>query len=426
MPSAFSRLADLLEQRGKHAAKTLYRGPVIAAARVWRSTLLSGTCCIGITGSAGKTTTKDLLHAIIASHARCVKSHDSNNQLYSIARTLICTGTSARYVVQELGADHPGGFDPMLALLQPRVGVVTNIGTDHIKAFRTPDAVACEKRKLIEALPANGIAVLNADDERVLAMARSCKGQVITFGTQPDADLRGEALTSSWPQPLSLRVQWRGATAEVATRLHGRHQSTAVMGAIATACALGVPLEQAAAAVGGIDPLRGRMSLYTTANGIHFVRDDWKAPVWSMPLSLEFLADADAPRKFLVLGTLSDKLGNDRRFYLRAVEAALAVAHYVVLVGDRGASIAQRLAASDGGGRVHGFADIRTASTWLREFLAPGDLVLLKGSNRADHLARLALAFDADVRCWRRRCGRLEFCDNCRLLGEPAIEVRSQ
>ncbi len=417
MPSVLGRLIDLFEYRGKHAAKRLYRGPVIAAARLWNQALRN-SCRIGITGSAGKTTAKELLYAMLATQASCVKSHDSNNQLYSVARTLIGTRPSARYIVQEVGASHPGGLDPMLALLQPRVGVVTNIGTEHFKTFRTPDGIAAEKRKLIQCLPKSGIAVLNADDERVLNMMRGCRARVVTYGAQPGVDLRGEPLETDWPQPLRMCVKWADETADVATRLYGRHQSVAVMAAIAAACALGVPLKKASVAAGAIDPLRGRMSLYTTANGISFIRDDWKAPVWSMSLALQFLAGARAQRRVVVLGTLSDYGASARPTYRRVVEAALAAAHHVIVVGDRGFSIEQRLG-SFAAGRLHGFDDVRGASAWLRDFLAPGDLVLLKGSNRADHLTRLALAFDKEVRCWRRRCGRHEFCDDCRLLGEP-------
>ncbi len=417
MPSAIGRLIDLFEYRGKHAAKTLYRGPVIVAAHLWKQALRD-SCRIGITGSAGKTTAKELLHAMLATQASCVKNHDSNNQLYSVARTLIGTRPSARYIVQEVGASHPGGLDPMLALLQPRVGIVTNIGTDHFKTFRSPEAVAAEKRKLIEYLPRSGIAVLNADDDRVMNMTHSCKARVVTYGTQLGTDLRGEPVDTDWPQPLRIRVEWAGATSDVPTRLYGRHQSVAVLAAIATACALGVPLEKASAAAAAFDPMRGRMSLYTTANGISFIRDDWKAPVWSMPLAMKFLADARAQRKVVVLGTLSDYGASARPTYRRVVEAALAVAHHVIVVGERGVSIEQRLA-SLAAGRLHGFEDVRSASAWLRDFLCPGDLVLLKGSNHADHMTRLVLAFDKEVRCWRRRCGRYEFCDDCRLLDEP-------
>lgn len=420
MPGAYGRLIDLFEQRGKAAAKAVYRRPVIECARLWRR-VLHDTCYIGVTGSAGKTTTKELLHAALASRFRCAKSDDSNNQLYSIARTLIATTPATRFLVQELGASQPGGFTPMLALLRPRVGVVTNIGIDHFTSFRTPNAVAVEKRTLIDALPDDGIAVLNTDDERVMGMAAGCRAQVITYGTQRDAQLRGEGISARWPQPLSLQVHWRGATAQVTTRLHGSHQSTAVMAAIATACALGVPLEQAATAVGQVAPLRGRMSAYTSNAGVSFLRDDWKAPLWSMRLALDVLADAQAVRKFIVLGTLSDYAGDRGTAYRRVVEQALTVADHVIVMGDRGTSVARRLlaAAAD---RLHVFEDVRMASAWLRNFLRAGDLVLLKGSHRADHLARLALALDEDVRCWRRRCGRLEFCDDCRLLREPMPE----
>jgi UDP-N-acetylmuramoyl-tripeptide--D-alanyl-D-alanine ligase len=160
----------------KNAVKHLYNPLVIAAARQWRGRL-EATVCIGVTGSAGKTSTKDLLHAALTAHARSSKSDDSNNQLYNVARTVLASRWRTRYLVQELGISVPGAFEPMLSLLRPKVGVVTNLASDHLGSFGSQDAIAAEKGKLVRCLPSDGLAVLNADDPRVRAMAavaRAC------------------------------------------------------------------------------------------------------------------------------------------------------------------------------------------------------------------------------------------------------------
>jgi UDP-N-acetylmuramoyl-tripeptide--D-alanyl-D-alanine ligase len=412
------QLLGWLEHGGKQAVKSVYRRPVIESSRLWRR-MMPHTRYVGITGSAGKTTTKDLLHAALASQFRSTKNSDSNNQLYGVARTLLGMGLGTQYCVQEVGAGDPGGFDPMLELLRPQVGVVTNIGTDHLSVFRNREGVAAEKGKLIACLPADGIAVLNSDDELVTAMAANCRARVVTYALQSDADYRGEVVNDRWPDRLTLRVSHAGETELVQTRLVGAHQAGNVLAALATACSLGVPLATAALAIREHEPLLGRMSVHPTQRGVTFIRDDWKAPNWSLPKALDFMARARATRKLLVLGTISDS-GGRSNIYRRTVKSALESVDVVLLVGPRAAAAARRLIAASGG-RLLTFQTALAASEWLIEFTRPGDLVLLKGSNTADHLARLALAMDRTVRCWRSRCARGSFCDACNLLTARAV-----
>jgi len=411
-------LTDWLERRVKPAVKFTYRGPLINIAAV-RRRMLTRTCVIGITGSAGKTTTKELVHAILASHYRCTKNSDSNNELYNIARLLLSSAPWTQFCVQEVGASEPGCFMPMMALLKPQVGVVTNVGSDHIQAFRTLEAVAAEKQKLIASLPAEGIAVLNADDPLVADMARHCRARVVWYGERSDADFRAQTLTDKWPHRLTLRIHHGTDSVLVPTRLLPRYQASNVLAAVATACSLGVSLEQAALAVGRQDPMLGRMSLYMSNRGVAVIRDDWKAPDWSLLKAVQYVADAQAARKVIVIGTISDGRGR-RRLYRQAVTAAVAAAGRVLLVGERAAAAAPRLA-DVGGEKLLSFDLVQDASRWLADFVRAGDLVLLKGSNNADHLARLALALDHEVRCWRSRCPRQIICDRCRLSGAPVI-----
>jgi len=412
------RLIDILERRVKPAVKATYHGPVTEVAHVWRR-MLGRTCFIGVTGSAGKTTTKDLLYAALAAHHRSTKSSDSNNQLYDIARTLLRSGPRTQFCVQEVGASERGGFDPMLALFKPHVGVVTNVGTDHYTSFRGREGVATEKGKLIAGLPADGLAVLNVDDELVAAMAQDCRARVVTYGMQKNAGFRGEVVTDRWPDRLALRIHHGSDAVVVQTRLLGAYQAGNVLAAVATACALGVPLALAAQALSSHEPVLGRMSVHETRRAVTFIRDDCKAPHWSLPEAWQFMAQARAARKLIVLGTISDYAGDSKRAYRRSVSQALDAADRVLVIGSRAASTVKFLGLA-AGDRLRGFEWVKDAAAWLGEFARPGDLVLLKGSNNADHLARLALAMDHEVRCWRTRCGRAIFCDRCRLIRVPA------
>ncbi len=414
MPSTIGRLMDWLERRAKPAAKATYRRPLIRAAAGWRR-MLSRTCVIGITGSAGKTTTKELLHAALATRYRCTKSSNSNNQLYDVARSLLSSAPWTRFCVQEIGASVPGTFAPMMALLKPQVAVVTNVGNDHIQAFRTQEAVAAEKVRLVASLPADGIAVLNADDPLVAAMASHCNARIVTYGLRSAAQFRAEVMTDKWPHRLALRIHHGNDTVLASTQLLAPYQATNVLAAVATACSLGISLEQSAQAVGRHEPMLGRMSVYMSARGVTVIRDDWKAPDWSLLKAVQYIADARAARKLIVIGTISDS-GGRRHLYRNAVAAAVAAADRVLLVGPRAAAASRRLGAV-GGEKLLAFALSRDAARWLVDFVREGDLVLLKGSNNADHLARLALALDQDVRCWRAHCPRRVICDRCRLRG---------
>lgn len=403
--------------RAERKLKPLVRGPVIRLAGARRGRL-GGVAFVGVTGSCGKTTTKDLIAAVLASRLTGTKSSDSNNGLYAVAQTILATHARSGYCVQELGADAPGSLDALIRLLGPRIGIVTNVGSDHYKAFRGPDAVAAEKGKLVAALPAHGVAVLNADDPRVHAMASRCAGRVLTFGLGPGAEIRAEAVTSAWPERLSFRVIHGGQSLAVRTRLCGRHWTPAVLAAIATGLALDVPLADAVAAVGSVEPRRGRMSP-VEIGGVTFLRDDWKAPFWSLPAALELVREARASRKIVVIGTLSDYAGSTAPKYVAVARSALAVADHVFFVGGNAERcLRARRDAADGSLRA--FPTVQAGADFLRRFLLPGDLVLLKGSIPADHLGRIALARRGEVACWRAACGRKRFCEDCRLLRVPA------
>lgn len=413
------RLAiDAARRRAKRTLRPAYRRPVIALAAARRRTL-DRVSFVAVTGSCGKTTTKDLIAAVCATRLRGGKSPDSTNDLYNAAQTILRLPPGSRFCVQEVSAAGPGALEGPLALLRPRIGVVTHVAGDHYAAFRSLEATAAEKSRLVEALPADGVAVLNADDPHVLAMASRCAGRVLSYGLSPEATVRGSEVRSAWPERLSLTVTHRGESLQVETRLCGAHWASCVLAALATGLALGVPLAEGAAAIAGVEPWLGRMSPMETEDGITFLRDDWKAPHWSIPAALEVLRTARALRRIVVLGTISDYPGSAGRKYAALARHALDVAEHVVFVGRHSGS-ALRVLEDREDASILAFPRLREAAAHLREFLRPGDLVLLKGSHGADHLARIALARRGDVGCWIERCDRQIFCDRCPRLGVPA------
>jgi UDP-N-acetylmuramoyl-tripeptide--D-alanyl-D-alanine ligase len=408
------RLRDWLKYEAKDRVKSLYNPLVIALAGQWRRRL-GGTVCIGITGSAGKTTTKDLLYTVLASQYPSTRNDDSNNQLYNIARTLLASSRRTRYVVQELGASKPGTFDAMVGLLRPSVALLTNVNTDHFSAFRSREAVAAEKGKLVACLPADGLAILNADDDLVRAMAADCRARVVTYGLHAAADFRGRICSGGWPERLALECDYPGGTVTVRTRLLGDHLAPNVLAVLATAITLGIEPERAAQALGELEAPFQRLSVHPTVGGIDILRDDFKSPAWSLPMVLQFLSNARTPgRRVLVLGTVSDTANRPDRVYAKLVDRAPECVDLLLLVGHRHRPLQQRIRNAQG--RVLCIPDVREAAQWLRAELRAGDLLLLKGSG-ADHLGRLVLHLDREVRCWRSVCGRHIACDHCALLG---------
>jgi UDP-N-acetylmuramyl pentapeptide synthase len=205
----------------------------------------------------------------------------------------------------------------------------------------------------------------------------------------------------------------------VETRFNGVHWVHAFLAAIATGLALGVPLVEAVAAVRAVDPWPGRLS-EVAVDGVTYIRDDCKAPLWTVEAALEFLRTARAPRRVVVFGTLSDYGGRASAVYASVARQALELADEVIFVG-RQAKRCEGASSQPRSSALRAFTTPSEAAEYLGRSLRPGDLVLLKGSNRADHLLRLVLARTTRVACWRTECRRLKYCDACLLLRVPQL-----
>ncbi len=373
---------------------------------------------VGITGSAGKTTAKDLSANILRVAGECYSTPRSMNYSDGIASLLLKVRPRHQFCVLEVSGGNPGELDRPLELFTPNIAVLTVIARDHFKAFKSLEAIAREKGKLVAALPADGIAVLNIDDPLVRAIGENCNRKVIWAGEAEGATLRLRSARSRWPEPLTLEVEYEGQVYEVITRFHGKHLALSVLCALGVGLAAGIPLKSAISAVAEVKPPEGRMETVSTENGVTFVRDDWKAPHWSFSAPLEFMAEAEAPRKILVIGTLSDYSLSASKLYPKVARQALEVGDIVIFVGPH-APRAAKAKRESGGQNLHAFSEIKEAAAFLNSLLQPGDLVLLKGSNKADHLVRLMYDTQSPIHCWLSRCGIQDFCGDCPKLYKP-------
>ena len=349
---------------------------------------------IGVTGSCGKTTTKEMIATVLSSQYKGHKSPGNSNVLGEVIRSIVRTPRWYQFCVQEFNVGGIGEAIPMekqFAMFRPQMGVVTTVGDDHISAHGSREAIAAEKGKLIAALPTDGTAILNADDPLVLAMQSRCKGRILTYGLSPDAMLRGEDIRDDWPNRLSLTVRHGGEAVRVQTQLCGAHLVPNVLAAMAVGQAMGVSLQSAAAALESVAPVPGRMCPIESPDGVTFIRDDVKAPVWTIPAALDFMRRATAKRKIIILGNLSDYQEPLDPTYARVARQALDVADYVFFVG-RWASRSLRAKRHADDQVVQAFVTIDHINGFLHGFLKPGDLVLLKGS-RPDQLSRIVSAW---------------------------------
>jgi len=421
---------ELVLKTIRRRLKKIFKRPLMklmfAFAKYYRIVLgvFSDPCCIGVTGSCGKTMTKEFIAAVFRVRGRVRKSNRLYNGPYFVAQTIFTIFPCHRTCVHEMGTQEPGLMAKSVDLFHPQIAVVTNIGYDHYSVFRGKEPAAAEKGVLVESIPADGAVVLNADDPYVLAMQDRTSAAVITYGLGDKAMVRGKDISSVWPDRLSLTVTYGTEEVRVNTRLLGEHWSYCVLAAVAAGIAKDVPLADAAHEIEKVQPVEGRMSVHETSNGITFVRDDWKSPFWTVPASLEFMRTARARRRIAVIGTVSDYPGSASPKYRAIARQALQACERVFFVGDFAhCSLKARSGPTDN--RIMAFETVSELNLCLQPYLQPGDLVLLKGSGRADHLQRLALAADNDVACWRQKCTKYIFCTNCSSLRRTSVCIRA-
>jgi UDP-N-acetylmuramoyl-tripeptide--D-alanyl-D-alanine ligase len=258
---------------------------------------------IGLTGSVGKTSTKDLIGRLVATLGSTISPYGSFNNELGFPITVLRTDEDTRYLVAEMGAAGPGHITHLCRIAPPRIGLVLNVGTAHLGGFGSVDGIAAAKGELVEALPAtgncdpehDGVAILNADDPRVREMAARTKARVVTFGEAADADVRAEDVRVGPDGRASYTLRYRDGSGPhrlpVALRLVGEHQVSNSLGAAAVALELGVPGEQVAAVLSAAEPdSKWRMEVRESPDGYTVVNDAYNANPDSTRAALKTLA----------------------------------------------------------------------------------------------------------------------------------------
>jgi UDP-N-acetylmuramoyl-tripeptide--D-alanyl-D-alanine ligase len=329
---------------------------------------------VGVTGSVGKTSTKDLLAAVLATtHATTANARSFNNEL-GVPLTLLSAPVGTEAVVVEMGARGRGHISLLCDVARPTIGVVTVVEGAHLEQFGSVDGVARAKAELVEALPASGHAVLNADDPRVVAMGARTVATVVTFGvSSAGADVRAEdvRLDDDLRPSFRLRTPWGDADVRLAAR--GGHQVVNALAAAAAALATGVVPKAVAEGLGRGTLSPNRMDLVRTTSGARILNDAYNANPTSMAAGLRALAAIDAARRVAVLGVMAE-LGPDSDREHEAIAA---------LAGELGIDVVAVAAPAYGDGVTH-VDDVPGALAALEAIgLDERDAVLVKGSRVA-------------------------------------------
>jgi len=361
---------------------------------------LPGLTVAGITGSAGKTTAKDLAAQLVENLGPTVAPHGSFNNEIGHPLTVLRVTTQTRYLVGELSARKAGDITRLCEIAPPLLGVVLCVGHAHEGEFGGIAEVARAKGELPAALPAHGVALLNADDPQVRAMAARTAARVVTFGRDREARVRAEDVRVDGRGRPGFTLVTPDGSARTKLRLFGEHNVTNALAAAALAAELGLRVTALAEGLRGAVPRsRWRMEVTRRADGVTVINDAYNANPESVAAAIRTLSVMAAGRRaFAVLGPMNELGSQSRRRHEDAGgQAARAGVAGLIVVGDAAAPIMTGAKAERSWhGELLGVPDARAAVKALGNLLAPGDVVLVKASRSAG-LESVALALTGEA-----------------------------
>jgi UDP-N-acetylmuramoyl-tripeptide--D-alanyl-D-alanine ligase len=360
---------------------------------------LPGTLAIGLTGSSGKTTTKDLLAAILAPHGETVAPRGSFNSEVGLPLTVLSCTTRTKYLVLEMGMRGRGHIAYLCQIAHPRIAGVINVGSAHIELLGSREAIAEAKAEIIDDLPSDGTAIMHADNPLVMGQAGRTSAPIITFGEAADADVRASGVTLDALARPRFTLHWQGSEVPVQLTLSGEHQVANALAATAFALAAGISLADIVAVLETYEsPSKWRMEVTERPDGVTVINDAYNANPESTRAALKALVAMGGDRRtWAVIGEMRE-LGDisiEEHDSIGRLAVRLDVSK-LVAVGE-GARPVHLGAAHEGswGEESTWVPDVDAAIALLREQVRPGDVVLVKAS-RSIGLEKVAEALLAD------------------------------
>ncbi len=377
-PVTFAHVAGLEPPVCLRVEDTLKAMQTLAA--YWRSRLKLRV--IGVTGSVGKTTTTELVAAVLSTRYRTLKSEGNYQHAVGVPLTLLKLTEAHERAVLEMGFDYPGEIGFFAELARPQVGVVNNVYGVHLERAGSLEAIARAKAELVSALPPapEGVAVLNADDPLVLAMRDRTRARVMTYGLDPTADVWADNIESAGLDGVLFHLHYRHETLHVRVPLLGRHSVHTALRAASVGLAEGLSWQEILDGLNAVGATQLRLVAVTGPEGSVILDDTYNASPESVIAALNLLNELEG-RRVAVLGDMLE-LGNREEMGHRLVgRRARDVVHLLVTVGPRARIIAEE--ARDAGlpaDAVVELDDVQAAIEFLRQNIRRGDVVLLKGS----------------------------------------------
>jgi len=374
------------------------------AAWMWRRTALRRTRVWAVTGSLGKTSTA----AAAAAAAGAPFDPDRPNYGSHLAAALLRCRPRQPCLVLEVGISRPGQMRAYARLLRPDLVVLTAIGTEHLHAFADQDALAREKALLPQAVARSGLVVVNGDDPRCRAIAAASAAPVVRVGVAADCEWRIASAAADWPRGTRLRLAGPGGeTIEIASQWVGPDLARCAAFGAVSGLASGVAAPLVAARIASLPPLAWRLNPLPLPGGAWLLHDAWKGHWPTAESALQILASLPGSRRVAVLGTLDEPPGTQGAAYRRYGRLAATAAQRLLFVGSRH-ELKRLLVGVREAGReapqVEHYAGSHEAAAALRDELAPGTVILLKGRH-SQKLGRVALLLQGEsVGC------RLSFC----------------
>lgn len=339
---------------------------------------------VAVTGSNGKTTTKEMVAAVLAQRWPVLKTEGNFNNRFGVPSTLFRLATRHQMAVIEMGVDQQGQTTRLCEMVKPTIGVITNIGPDHLEYFGSMEGSAQAKAELLDMLSADGTAMLNADDPYFDYLAARAQCRVLSFGFSEIADVRASGVTSDVRHGTTFRLHLPGKSRSTTVRIkvHGAHNVTNALAAAAVGTALNLSGAMIAQGLGRFRPAAMRSQI-VTHHGVHIINDCYNANPASMKAALQLLAQwSPARERIAVLGDMLE-LGPETGALHRDVGQFFATQRLsrLIVCGTLGRDIAEGARrAGMAGSQIDEMVDAAAAADYLKKIVRQGDVVLVKAS----------------------------------------------
>jgi UDP-N-acetylmuramoyl-tripeptide--D-alanyl-D-alanine ligase len=334
---------------------------------------------IGITGSAGKTTTKEMIATLAATERRTFKSWGNFNNLIGCPLCIDNTPDKTEVVVSEMGMNHKGEIAQLASLTRPDVGVYTNIAPVHIEFFGTVEKIAEAKRELLENLREGGTVIVNVDNKHVVNISRDFKGRKVTYGIENDAQYKAANIRDRGLLGTAFTLHAEGSDRPMELVLPGRHNLENLLAAIATARAIEISWDGIEHGVREIQPAYHR-GVILRHHGATIYDDTYNSNPYALGRTLELMAQADVDgRRIAVIGDMLELGEKELDYHRESGRAIPKEVDVVVGVGKRSKALLEGAKAA-GHADLHHFDDAEGAGKFLMDFIREGDLVLIKAS----------------------------------------------